>query len=311
MKTDYIFDTRNKTDVNLLKNVYDFCFQNCLIPMENNHVVVGHSVMEIEQALVNFTRYRLKYFDGKNRPYVTNKENNVNVGANTNNALTIKITGYLPRNKNLNPSVYDNVITCTDNTWSPYMYKNNTERKKNLGDADIYLMSGKYLLGYPFAFELNSLLPTDNVKLSFGFFKDAFLAKSTQRQINYISAGFEYNHVVYIKNILSNRCQLRLLQNAYKENYIKLKKGVCIVKNTIKKYNEMYEDYKVKYRIEPSKYYVYITSSDIDNIKKFKNFYNKLNLEQKLYISSSKQVDPELQTIWKPHVVNGAYIKNC
>jgi hypothetical protein len=236
-----------------------------------------------------------------------NKEKNVNVGANTNNALTIKITGYLPRNKNMNLSVYDNVITCTDNTWSPYMYKNNTERKKNLGDAQIYLMSGKYLLGDPFG---SNSLP-NNVKLSFGFLKDETLAKSTQYQINYISAGFDFADVTYVINKLSNRYQLRMLQNAYKENYIKLKKGVCIVKNTIKKYNEMYEDYKVKYQIEPSKYYVYITSSDIDNIKKFKNFYNKLNLEQKLYMSSSKQVDPELQTIWTPHVINGAFIKNC
>jgi hypothetical protein len=306
----YIFNSNNEKDIKFLETVYDFCYDNCFIPRENNHVVVGHSVMEIKQALVNVTNYHLRFSDGKYRPHLTNKENNVNVDSNKENLIAVKIPAYLPKSENINTSSdYESVITCIDNTWSPYMYKNNTERKNKLEDADIYLMSGRYLLGNPH--DLQSL-PKNSVKLSFGFVKDETLAKLIQDQINYISAGVDYSDVKYVKNKLSNRNRL---MRAYKENYNALKRGVNIVKKVINKYNAKYKYYKVNYEIEPSRYYVYITSSDKDNIdkdniKKFKNFYNKLNLEHKLYVSSSKQVKPELQSIWTPNVVNGAFIKN-
>ena len=51
------------------------------------------------------------------------------------------------------------------------MYKNNMERKDNLEEnADVYLLSGRYLCGNPH--ELESL-PVYNGKLSFGFFKES------------------------------------------------------------------------------------------------------------------------------------------
>lgn len=300
--TYYIFNDKNKKDVNFLETVYNFCYENSLIPKENKHVVVGHSVMEIKEALVSITNYYLKYSDGEYRQHVTKKENNINADANTKNLVTIKVPAYLPKIEKINLSDYDNVITCIDNTWSPYMYKNNTQRKNNLENADIYLMSGRYLLGNPH--DLKSL-PKNNVKLSFGFVKDETLAKLIQDQINYISAGFDYTDVKDVKNKLSNRSKLMY---AYKENYNVLKIGVNNVKKVINKYNDKYENYKVNYEIEPSRYYVYITSNDKDNIKKFKKFYNRLNLEYKLYVSC-KQLENERQSIWMPYVSNGGFIK--
>ena len=63
----YIFNSNNEKDIKFLETVYDFCYDNCFIPRENNHVVVGHSVMEIKQALVNVTNYHLRFSDGKYR----------------------------------------------------------------------------------------------------------------------------------------------------------------------------------------------------------------------------------------------------
>ena len=297
----YIFNDKNEKDIKFFETVYDFCYDNFFIPGENKHVVVGHSVMEIKQALVNITNYKLKYNDGKYREYVRNKENNINVNADTENIIAVNIPAYLPNSEKINLSEYDNVITCIDNTWTPYMYKNNTERKNKLENADIYVMSGRYLLGNPH--ELKSL-PKNNVKMSFGFVKDATLATLIQGQINYISAGFDYTDVKYVNNKLSNRSTLMC---AYKENYNALKRGVNIVKKVINKYNDKYEDYKVNYEIEPSKYYVYITSNDKVNIKKFNNFYNKLNLEYKLCVNC-KQLENERQSIWTPKIEDGGFI---
>ena len=50
--THYILNNQNKKDNKFKKSVYDFCVQNYLIPQENHHLVVAHSVMEIQQALV-------------------------------------------------------------------------------------------------------------------------------------------------------------------------------------------------------------------------------------------------------------------
>jgi hypothetical protein len=295
----YIFNDKNKKDLKFFETVYDFCYDNFFIPGENKHVVVGHSVMEIKQALVNITNYKLKYNDGKYREYVRNKENNINVNADTENIIAVNIPAYLSNSKKINLSEYDTVITCMDNTWSPYMYKNNRERKNKLENADIYVMSGRYLLGNPH--ELKSL-PKNNVKMSFGFVKDATLATLIQGQINYISAGFDYTDVKDIKNKLSNRSTLMY---AYKENYNALKIGANNVKKVINNYNNKYEDYKVKYYIEPSRYYIYITSNDKVNIKKFKNFYNRLKLEYKLYVDCEN----ERQSIWTPKLEDGGFIK--
>jgi hypothetical protein len=295
----YIFNDKNEKDLKFFETVYDFCYDNFFIPGENKHVVVGHSVMEIKQALVNITNYKLKYNDGKYREYVRNKENNINVNADTENIIAVNIPAYLSNSEKINLSEYDTVITCTDNTWSPYMYKNNRERKNKLENADIYVMSGRYLLGNPH--ELKSL-PKNNVKMSFGFVKDATLATLIQGQINYISAGFDYTDVKDIKNKLSNRSTLMY---AYKENYNTLKNGANNVKKVINNYNNKYEDYKVKYYIEPSRYYIYITSNDKVNIKKFKNFYNRLKLEYKLYVDCEN----ERQSIWTPKLEDGGFIK--
>jgi hypothetical protein len=43
------------------------------------------------------------------------------------------------------------------------------------------------------------------------------------------------------------------------------------------------------------------------NEKRYKDYYNKLNLEHKLYV----KVEPELQSIWIPVVKDGAFIKIC
>lgn len=295
----YIFNDKNEKDLKFFETVYDFCYDNFFIPGENKHVVVGHSVMEIKQALVNITNYKLKYNDGKYREYVRNKENNINVNADTENIIAVNIPAYLSNSEKINLSEYDTVITCMDNTWSPYMYKNNRERKNKLENADIYVMSGRYLLGNPH--ELKSL-PKNNVKMSFGFVKDATLATLIQGQINYISAGFDYTDVKDIKNKLSNRSTLMY---AYKENYNALKIGANNVKKVINNYNNKYEDYKVKYYIEPSRYYIYITSNDKVNIKKFKNFYNRLKLEYKLYVDCEN----ERQSIWTPKLEDGGFIK--
>ena len=120
----YIFNDKNEKDLKFFETVYDFCYDNFFIPGENKHVVVGHSVMEIKQALVNITNYKLKYNDGKYREYVRNKENNINVNADTENIIAVNIPAYLPNSEKINLSEYDNVITCIDNTWTPYMYKN-------------------------------------------------------------------------------------------------------------------------------------------------------------------------------------------
>jgi hypothetical protein len=297
LSTHYIFSENNKEDVNFLKIVYDFCKENYIIPSENKYVVVGHSVMEIIQALVNITNYRVKYLDGKYRQFVARKEKYINAHADAENAIIIKVPGYLPL-KEIDASEYNNIISCIDNTWSPSMYKNNTERKRNLENAEIYLMSGRYLFGNPH--KLKSLHKY-SVKLSFGFIKDEKLANSIQDQINHISAGFEYSDIKVAKSIL---LKPRSFFFAYKENYNILRKGVHTITKVIKKYNHKYEDYKVKYEVEPSKLYVYITLNEKLNIKKFTSYYNKLNLGYKLYVNS-EDLRRDYQFIWTPEVPNG------
>lgn len=304
MSSDYIFSESNKKDANFFKLIYDFCVKNYIIPPENTHVVVGHSVMEIKQAVVNTTNYNVRFLDGKYRKHVTNKENNINIHSDTENVIIVKIPGYLSLpNKKVDTSEYKNVIKCIDNTMCPYMYKNNTERKRNLEGADMYLMSGKYLLGNPHLLES---LPAYSVKLSFGFIKDENLAFSIQDQVNYISAGFEYSDVKVTKNILSKP---HLLMSAYKKNYNLHKRGVKNVMKVINKYNDKYEDYKVNHEVEPSKQYIYITSDYKVNIKKFTDFYNKLKLKYKLY-EKTEYLQRSYQSIWSPDVDNkGIFIK--
>lgn len=76
------------------------------------------------------------------------------------------------------------------------------------------------------------------------------------------------------------------------------------ITKVIKKYNHKYEDYKVKYEVEPSKLYVYITLNEKLNIKKFTSYYNKLNLGYKLYVNS-EDLRRDYQFIWTPEVPNG------
>jgi hypothetical protein len=296
---DYILNNQNKKDEKFKKSVYDFCYQNDLVPQENKFLVIAHSVMEIKQAVVNCTNYSLKYEDGKYRPYVTNKENNLNSSSDAKGVILVKITGYLPKKK-INLHEYDNnVITCIDNTWATFMYKDNRQRKKNLDtSADVYLLSGNYLLANPHGLET---LPQYNTKISFGFFKSKTLAMSVQNQINYMSGGFILSDIDYVRNALLNPYALL---SAYKLNYNVLKNGVDKVETVIKKYNDEFENCKVNYYVEPTMLYVYIKS---DYINKFKKYYNTLNLEHKLYV----QFQSELQSIWTPDVKNGAFIKIC
>ena len=295
--THYILNNQNKKDNKFKKSVYDFCVKNYLIPQENHHLVVAHSVMEIQQALVNCTKFNLKYVDGQNRPCVTIKENILNSNSDAKGVIVVKNTGYLPKNK-IDLHTH-NVITCTDNTWATFMYKNNAQRKKNLDAcADVYLLSGNYLLSNPHGLPF---LPKYNTKISFGFFKSKTLAMSVQNQINYMSGGFILSDIDYVRNALLNPCALL---SGYKLNYNVLKNGVDKVKTVIKKYNDEFENFKVNYYVEPSMLYVYVES---DYINKFKKYYNSLNLEHKLYITS-EQFQSELQSIWTP---SGAFIKIC
>jgi hypothetical protein len=227
----------------------------------------------------------------------------MNVHADPENAIMIEIPGYLPviGKEIVDTSEYKNIISCIDNTWSPSMYKNNTERKRRFENADIYLMSGRYLLGNPH--QLKSLHKY-SVKLSFGFIKDEKLANSIQDQINHISGGFEYSDMEVAKRIL---LKPRSLMSAYKENYNILRKYVHTITKVIKKYNDKYEDYKVKYEVEPSRVYIYITSNEKFNIKKFTSYYNKLNLEYKLYVNS-EDLRRAYQSIWVPRFPSGTAV---
>ena len=71
--------------MDFFESVYDFCSDNFFISRGNKHVVVGHSVMEIKQAIVNVTNYCVKYSDGKYRQHTRNKEKNINVNADIEN----------------------------------------------------------------------------------------------------------------------------------------------------------------------------------------------------------------------------------
>jgi hypothetical protein len=301
LTTHYTFSKNNKEDVKFLKLVYDFCKENYIIPSENKYVVVGHSVMEIKQALVNITNYHIKHLDGKYRQHVERKENYTNAYSNSESVIAVSVPGYVSLGRELLTSEYKNIIKCIGNTWAPYMYKNNTERKRNLENADIYLMSGRYLLGNPH--QLKSLHKY-SIKLSFGFIKDEKLANSIQDQINHISAGFEYSNMKVAKSILLKPDTIR---SAYKENYNILRKGVHTITKVIKKYNHKYEDYKVKYEVEPSRFYMYITSNEKFNIKKFTSYYNKLNLEYKLYVNS-EDLRRAYQSIWVPRFPSGTAV---
>jgi hypothetical protein len=305
MSTYYILDDSNKKDVKFLKSLYDFCNKNYLIQRENKYVVLAHSVMEITQAIVNITNYKLKYNNGKYRTYITTKENNLNLNSSdTKNIILVNTPAHLPRdeNANINFSEFDNVIKCCDNTWSLIMYENNKERKDRLEDADIYMLSGKYLCGNPHD---SKTLPINNLKVSMGFFKDKALAKSIQNQINHLTSGFKYCDILEIKKIISKPLSL---MSVHKKNYNLLRSGVNSVKMAIKKYNKKYPEFKVNYEVEPSMYFVYVTSSSSDiNIKNFTIFYKKLNFEAKLY-ENSKQLRNVRQTIFIPDVANGVMI---
>lgn len=298
----YLLSENNKEDEEFLKLIYDFCKKNYMIPVENKWVVMGHSILEIEQAIKNVTNYSMRFSDGKYRTHIKEKEKITNANADPKNVISVEIPGYLPTKEKIDPDDYNNVITCIGNTYSSVMYKNNKERKHNLRDADMYLISGRWLCGNPH--QLKSL-DKYKVKLSFAFVKNEKLAKSIQYQINYISGGFEYNYIQDLIKILQKPDNII---SAYEELYIFHKKGVNNVKKVINKYNDECADFKVNIEVEPSMLYVYVTSSDKLNIKKFTRFYNKLNLEYKLY-KNYKELQTTYQNIWVPQVKNGICIR--
>ena len=106
--------------------------------------------------------------------------------------------------------------------------------------------------------------------------------------------------MITVKNKLLDR---EMLMRAYKKNYNVLKMGVKRVEKVINRYNNPHKDYKVSYEIEPSRYYVYVTSTT--SIRKSKTFYNKLGLQSKLFVDCEN----ERQSIWTPYVANGGFIK--
>ena len=118
-----------------------------------------------------------------------------------------------------------------------------------------------------------------------------------QDQVNYISGGFDLHDITDVKEMLQRPIGLL---SVYKINNNTLKKGVNTIIKVINIYNMKYPDFKVKYQVEPTMLYVYVTSDEKVNIKKFIQVFNILNLEYKLNSSD--------QSIWTPKVKNGIYI---
>ena len=282
----YLFNTKNsKEDAEFLRMVYNFCRDNSMIPESNKYGVMGHSVMEIEQALQNVTNYQLKYNNKKYRQWCNYREESLNKYSDKNNLIYIGIPAYLNNeNDKIDLKEYKKVIKCTNNTFCPYMYKNNIERKNALKDADVYLISGNYLLGR-----------THKIKLSFAFFTDEKLADSVQKQINHITGGFLYKSIKYFEKKISNA---ERLLNLYEKINKKMTKDINNIKKIVKDYNSKNKNKKVICRIEPSRKYAYITSQYKNNIKNFINYYNELDYEYEI----NKAFAPN---VYMPVVYNG------
>ena len=185
----YFFDKNSKEDAEFLRVVYSFCRDNYMITELNKYVVVGYSVMAIEQALQNVTSYQLKYNNKKYRSWCVYKEENSNKYSDKNNIIYIDIPAYLQdKNDKIDLKEYKKVVKCVDSTFSPYMYNNNNDRKNALKDADVYLISGNALLGI-----------THKTKVSFGFFIDEKLADLVQKDIHHNTAGFIYKNIKYFE----------------------------------------------------------------------------------------------------------------
>lgn len=286
----YLFDAKNsKEDAEFLRMVYNFCRDNSMIPESNKYGVVGHGVMEIEQALQNVTNYQLKYNNKKYRQWCNYKEESLNKFSDKNNLIYIEIPAYLNNEDDkIDLKEYKSVIKCIDNASGPYMYKNNIERKNALKNADVYLISGNALLGY-----------THKIKLSFAFFTDEKLVDSVQKQINHITAGLLYKSIKYFEKKISNGDRLL---NRYEKINEKRTKDINNIKKIVKDYNSKNKNKKVICTVEPIRTFVYITSKYKKNIKNFRNCYNELDYEYKLN-------KPLMPSVYLPVVNNGVFIR--
>jgi len=266
----YLFD-KKKEDVDFLRLVYDFCRDNYMITESNKYCVLGQSVMEIEQALNNVTNYQLKYNNKKYRPWCSYKEESLNKYSDKNNIIYIDIPGYLhDKNDKIDLEEYKQVINCIDNTYSPYMYENNIERKNALKNADVYLIGGNSLLGYT---------NTHKIKLSFAFFTDEKLADLVQKDINHITGGFLYKSIKYFEKKISNGDRLLNLYEKINKKRTKDRNNIKIIVN---EYNSKNKTKKVTFTLEPGRKCVYITSKYKKNIKHFIKYYNKSDHEYEL-----------------------------
>lgn len=287
---NYLFDKKNsKEDAKFLRVVYKFCCDNYMIPESNKYGVVGHGVMEIEQALQNVTNYQLKYNNKKYRMWCDNKEESLNKYSDNNNIIYIDIPSYLnDENDKIDLKEYKQVIKCVDSTFTPYMYKNNNNRKNALKDADVYFISGNALLGY-----------THKIKLSFAFFNDEKLADSVQKDIHHITGGLLYKSIKYFEKKILNGDRLL---NRYEKINKKRTKDINNIETIVNEYNVSNKTKKVIYTLEPGRKYIYITSKYKKNIKNFRNYYNESDHEYEL----NKALMP---SVYMPLVDDGLFIR--
>ena len=296
--TYYLFDKNSKEGIEFIDLIYIFCYDNHLISKSNKYIVIAHSVMEITQALKNVTKYKLKFDNKKYRTWCNYKEQALHTTSNKN-IIHVKIPGYInDENDKINLKEYKKVIKCIDNSWGLNMYKNNNERKNALEDADVYLLSGTYLMGGSCS-DFKGL----GIKLSVAFFTDEKLADLVQKDINHISAGLSYKDITEFKKHILNSHEIL---NLYKKNYTKITQDINNIKTVVKEYNNSNEDnknIKVVLKVEPSRKYAYITSKHKKNIKKFSIHYN--GLDPKYELNKSKT-----NMIWNPNVLeNGMFIQ--
>jgi len=307
MDSYYTINKNNKEDVDFLNLTYKFACDNYMTPKSNKYCVIGHSILEIQHALHKVTNYKLKYNNKKYRPWCSYKEESLNKYSDNNNLIYIDIPSYLnDENKTVNLKKYNKIITCVDNTWCVYQYENNEARKNALKDADVYFLSGNYILAndcrgnnYPILL-YNWLEPfvKNKIKLSFAFFTDEKLADMVQKQVYHITSGFNYKEIIYFKDKISNGDKLL---NMYEKGYNRNVKNLKNIKKIVKEYNSNNSNNGVDIIVEPSRYYVYITSNNENNIKNFTNYYNELDYEYEINKTSNN--------IFRPKVYNGIFIK--
>ena len=289
----YIFGNK-KEDAESFNVIYKFCRDNYIIPASNKYGVLGYSVMTIEQALQNITNYQLKYNNKKYRPWCYYKEESSNKYSDNNNIIYMDMPAYLKDENDeiVNLKKYNKVIKCIDNSFGPYMYTNNNDRKNALKDADVYLISGNSLLGKTYQIK-------QKIKLSVAFFTDEKLAIRVQKNINYITAGFIYKSIKYFENKISNGDRLLSI---YEKINKKMTKDINNIKKIVKDYNSKNKNKKVICTLEPSNKYLYITSEYKNNIIKFIEHYKKSDSEYEL----NKCLMPNIYT---PEVNDGIYIQ--